>query len=49
MRLTNRVEIIHVMDHYELYIDGEFVCSGDTKKECLDELSNIEKINREVD
>ena len=22
--------IIHVMDHYEVYIQGEFICSEDT-------------------
>jgi hypothetical protein len=31
------MEIIHVMDHYEAYIDGMFVCSGDTRNEAVRE------------
>lgn len=27
------MEIIHVMDHYEAYINGNFICSGDTLNE----------------
>lgn len=30
-------EIIHVMDHYEVYIKGKFVCSGDTPTEAAKE------------
>jgi hypothetical protein len=26
-------EIIAVMDHYHGYVDGKFVCSGDTQSE----------------
>lgn len=26
-------DIIHVIDHYEAYLNGEFICSGDTKAE----------------
>lgn len=31
------MEIIHVMDHYEVYINGKFVCSGDTLNEAARE------------
>ena len=34
-------QIIHVMDHYEVYIQGEFVCSGDRRKETEDEAEEI--------
>lgn len=27
------MEIRHVMDHYEAYYNGEFICSGDTPSE----------------
>ena len=26
-------QIIHVFGHYEVYINGQFVCSGDTYNE----------------
>ena len=32
------VDIVHVQDHYEGYVDGEFVVSGDTWKEVYDDL-----------
>lgn len=38
------MDIIQVMDHYEVYINGIFICSGDTQNEaekeavkCLEE------------
>lgn len=33
-------DIIHVMDHYEAYMNGKFICSGDTKTEVERELEN---------
>lgn len=30
--------IINVNGHYEAYIDGVFICSGDTRKECEKDL-----------
>lgn len=30
-------QIIHVMDHYEVYFNGKFVCSGDTWNEAVRE------------
>ena len=27
------MEIIHVMDHYEAYDNGKFICSGDKRSE----------------
>lgn len=35
------MEIIHVMDHYEVYINGKFVCSGDTLNEVAREAEKI--------
>lgn len=34
-------EIYRRLDHYELYIDGEFWCSGDNLREIDEELENI--------
>ena len=31
-------KIIHIRDHWEGYIDGEFYCSGDTFNEVADEV-----------
>jgi hypothetical protein len=30
-------QIIHVRGHYEVYINGKFVCSGDTWSEAVRE------------
>lgn len=35
------VEIRHVRDHYEGYINGEFVCSGDTYGEVYRDLEEL--------
>ena len=32
------IEIRHVMDHYEAFVDGRFVVSGDTFDEVLEDL-----------
>lgn len=31
--MEDKLEIIPVMDHYEAYYNGEFLCSGDDKGE----------------
>lgn len=33
-----KIEIRHVMEHYEVFVDGRFVVSGDTLNEVLEEL-----------
>lgn len=33
-------DIIHVNGHYEAYLNGQFICSGDTKAEVEKELEN---------
>lgn len=33
--------IIHVNDHYEVYIDGKFYCSADTVTEAAKEIENV--------
>ena len=35
-------ELLKVMEHYELWINGEFWCSGDSRRECYDELEKVE-------
>lgn len=36
--MTQVFEIRSVRGHYEIYVDGEFLCSGDTPAECLEAL-----------
>jgi hypothetical protein len=31
------IEIKHADEHYELFVDGKFFCSGDTISECIKE------------
>lgn len=31
-------EIKHVNTHYELYVNGSFICSGDSFSECAEDL-----------
>lgn len=33
-----KIEIRHVMEHYEVFVNGRFVVSGDTLNEVLEEL-----------
>ena len=35
-------DIRHIGDHYAAYLNGEFVCSGDTRSEVERELENHE-------
>ena len=34
----NEPIIIRIRGHYEAYLNGKFICSGDTKREVEDEL-----------
>lgn len=36
-----KIEIRHVMEHYEAYINGQFVVSGDTIMEVIKELEEM--------
>ena len=35
------IEIRKVMEHYEIYVDGEFYCSCDNRREVDEELANL--------
>ena len=35
------VEIKNVRGHYEAYVGGRFVCSGDTRGECMETVEEI--------
>ena len=35
---SRKIEIRHVMEHYEAFVNGRFVVSGDTCNELLEEL-----------
>ena len=37
---SSTYKIIHVNDHYEVYIDGKFYCSADTIQEAESEINN---------
>ena len=36
-----KIEIRHVMEHYESFVNGKFVVSGDTFNEALEELRKM--------
>lgn len=38
---SRKIEIRHVMEHYEAFVDGKFVVSGDTFNEILEELRKM--------
>lgn len=38
--MPEETKIVHVQDHYEVYIDGEFYCSADTVVEAAKEIEN---------
>lgn len=38
--MNHDFNIIHVNDHYEIYIDGKFYCSTDTITEATKEIEN---------
>ena len=35
-------QIIHVKGHYEVYVDGEFLCSADSFSEAQSEIKKYE-------
>ena len=39
---SNTYKIIHVNDHYEVYIDGKFCCSAGTIQEAVKEVDDNE-------
>ena len=38
---SRKIEIRHVMEHYEAFVNGRFVLSGDTFNEILEELRKM--------
>lgn len=36
-----KIEVRHVMDHYEAFVNGKFVVSGDTFDEVIKELRKM--------
>ena len=36
-----KIEIRHVMDHYEAFVNGQLVVSGDTFNEVIEDLRKI--------
>ena len=36
-----KIEIRHVMEHYEVFVNGRFVLSGDTLNEVIEELRKM--------
>jgi hypothetical protein len=36
--MENKYSIIHIHDHYEIYINGRFYCSADTMEEAVREI-----------
>ena len=44
-RMKYNTKLILVNGHYELYVNDRFFCSGDTPKECYEELEKNEEEN----
>lgn len=42
-RMKYNTKLILVNGHYELYVNNNFFCSGDTPKECYEELEKNEQ------
>lgn len=40
--MPEETKIVHVQDHYEVYIDGKFYCSADNVVEAAKEIENME-------
>lgn len=40
--MKNEPDIIHTNGHYEAYLNGKFICSGDTETEVEMEMQNYE-------
>ena len=38
---SRKIEIRHVMEHYEAFVNGQLVVSGDTFNEVLEDLRNM--------
>lgn len=38
--MNHDFNIVHVNDHYEVYINGKFYCSADTITEAVKEIEN---------
>lgn len=38
---SRKIEIHHVMEHYEAFVNGQFVVSGDTFNEVLKDLRKM--------
>ena len=38
---SEKIEIRHVMGHYEAFVNGRFVLSGDTLNEVIEELRKM--------
>ena len=34
------IRVVHVAGHYEVYVDGDFICSADTLNEAHEEIKN---------
>lgn len=41
MKNLENVDIHRVMEHWVCYVNGEFVCSGDTLEEIVENLKGI--------
>jgi len=42
--LQLNIEVRKVREHYEIYVNGDFYCSCDNRREVDEELSNIETL-----
>lgn len=41
--MSNDYDIVRVMEHFEVYIDGKFYCSADNMMEAVSEIEAYKK------
>lgn len=41
--MSNDYDIVRVMEHFEIYINGKFYCSADNKREAEMEIDDYER------
>ena len=44
--MSNDYDIVRVMEHFEVYIDGKFYCSTDNMKEAVSEIEAYRKAGK---
>lgn len=43
--MDRKIEMVRVMDHYHVLVDGKFYCSADTPTEAAEEIEKLRSEN----